>query len=166
MRRSTHRGSRIVGRGQRRKLIWGTTQVQTFNVPANTGHVFDLLSVLEVAGASTLGITIMRTHVRMQINLGASGDFLQIGLLIGRDADVGLAVPTPFNEPELDWMWDTVEFARASGAAIDSPFTVEYDVRSKRKMEELNQRYLLCVYNSAAAAHNVSYFVRTLVALP
>jgi hypothetical protein len=41
-----------------------------------------------------------------------------------------------------------------------------FDVRSKRKIEELNEQYTLAITNAGANTIGLSWFVRTLLALP
>jgi len=60
------RTARPVGR-QRRKLVWCTFGVQSFAMAATSAKSFNLLGNFEIAGASTLGMTIIRTHARLQI---------------------------------------------------------------------------------------------------
>jgi hypothetical protein len=157
------RSAVAVGRrgGAKRRHAWCTAGVQTFLTPAATSHSVDLLANFELAGASTLGCTIVRTHLRIFPDLSATaGEYWQFGLIIGRDTDVGTANPNVNAEPELDWMYDN----------IVAPFAetdwFEVDLRSKRKMTQMGQRYILNFYNSGAASHTFRWFARTLVALP
>jgi len=95
-----------------------------------------------------------------------TAEYFQVGLIVGRDADVGAATPAIQNEPGLDWMLNWVEFPSYSGATVDVQHTRTFDLRSKRRMHELNQRYLLTVFNSGVAGHTVYWHARTLVAMP
>jgi hypothetical protein len=134
-----------------------------------TSHNFDLLSSFEAAGASTLGVTIMRTHMTFSYHSTQATGLADwnVGLLVGRDSDVTTPAGTnPVVETELDWMLLTAEFSKWNGGTENTFTQGSYDVRSKRKMEEMQQRYMLCLYNTGAAGAQWTYFARTLVALP
>ena len=154
-----------VRRQARRKLVWCETN-QVVTIAAAAFSNLNLLAQFSVAGASTLGITTMRTIVRIQVeNWAAVGDDIQAGLLVGRLADVGVATNLAAT-PELDWAYHTELFPSASGAAISVAQVFDWDVRAKRKVQELDQVYLLCMANGSAASKTMQVFVRTLVALP
>jgi hypothetical protein len=98
----------------------------------------------------------------------ATTDQYRIGLIIGRNTDVGVNIAgqqDPAN-PELDWMHIDRVIPTASGATVDSTQHWVIDNHSKRKMQELNQAYLLCLQQNAAAARTFNLYCRTLIALP
>ena len=152
----------------RRELVWATTD-QTVNIPAGQISDLNLLAALSVAGSSLLGVTVIRTHVHIAIQTGlAAGVGWRFGLIIGRNTDVGVNVAgqqDPSN-PELDWMYLDRVYGTFSGATADAQRLFEVDLRAKRRMQELNQAYLLCQTNTTAAAVNVAVWARTLLALP
>ncbi|ALE29541.1 hypothetical protein A0R81_gp1 [Lake Sarah-associated circular molecule 4] len=164
-----HRQAGLV-RSQRRKLVWATTD-QSVNIPAGQISNTNLAATLSVAGASLLGTTIMRTHLRIEMTSiagQATTDQYRIGLIVGRTSDVGINVAgqqDPSN-PELDWVHLDRVIPTASGATVDSTQHWVLDNRSKRKMQELNQAYLLCLQQNAAAARTFNIFARVLFALP
>jgi hypothetical protein len=168
--RSTHRAhSRPVT--QRRKLVWATSTQSALSVGAGLNRPVDLLANFELAGASTLGVTIMRTHIRGAYSatqtVGTQLSSWTIGLIIGRDSDLTTpAVVSPATEPELDWMYLSQQWNDTSAAVYNASQPFVLDIRSKRKMEEMGQRYLFCLFNPGVAAADYSFFARTLVALP
>jgi hypothetical protein len=86
------------------------------------------------------------------------------GLLIGRETDVG-AVINLAGDLGQDWMYLTrLMPANAQGAIGQEMY--EIDLRAKRKVQELNQTMLWCLFNSTGAAITVNIFARVLVALP
>jgi len=132
----------------------------------------DLLAELEVAGASVLGVTIMRTHIRFTTafaNATAAGG-LTYGLLVDRKLDVGRNVgPNPISEHELDWMLLDKYFPNNSGGLTQATANdvVTIDNRSKRKMQELSQAYLFSILLSGTTdSATPRIWARTLVALP
>ena len=160
-----HRRTSPVRRGGRRQLVWALDDIN-LAIPAGGLTNLDLLSQLEVAGSSVLGATVMRTHLVIQHSFAAATDNLTFGLIIGRKADLGAGLgPNPVSAPGDDWMWLGRVPATASGAAIDVARVVEIDSRSKRKMQELQQAYLLQLFNGNAAISNTRIYCRTLVAL-
>ena len=130
-------------------------------------HTADLLTQLELAGVSHLGITIMRTHLRMQLtNITVPADAVPFGLVVGTAADIPTR-PDP-NAEFIDWMWQDRYMAfEVAGADVAHNPVVTIDSRSKRRMQEIDQRYLVCVKNlTASAAFAPRIYARTLVALP
>jgi len=179
MRRRSAVGRR--GTGQRRKLVWSDATGALSFAPADNS-VFDLLAPLRVAGASVLGATVMRTHVRM-FNTGPAitrGDQLVWGLLVGESQDVGLNIagaPNANAEPMLDWAMHPREYATLGydGTALGAydnghgPNKLIYDVRSKRKVQEMNQSWHLVMTQvtvGTAGSAAWLFHTRTLLALP
>jgi len=161
-----HRRSSFGHRGQRRKLVWSVFDGLVGPVPAGEAQGVDLLTQLKVAGASRLGATVMRTHVRFQAPFAASTDFYTAGLIVGRVTDV--AVPTladPGGQPELDWMWLERIFPEFS-PTLNAQVPVRIDAHSRRKMEELDQTYIFSISNGAAGSVTYPVYARTLIALP
>jgi len=151
---------------QRRKLVWATSD-NSVTIPAGQISNVNLLSALSVAGSSLLGITIIRTHLRLQMPQ-SNAEFRRIGLIVGRATDVGINVAgqqDPSN-PELDWMLLDRVGPSWSGATVDSQASMVYDLRAKRKMQELNQAYILALAPASAAANTIQIWARTLIALP
>jgi len=156
----------VVSRGTaRRKLVWATFN-NSFIIASTAHNAVDLLANLKVAGSSVLGGTVMRTHVSFGFQWGAVTDFWQIGLIVGRGSDIGTAQLDPNSNPGDDWMLNMQVFPHASGATVDAATCVTVDNRSKRKLEELDQTYLLSVHNGTAGSHAVQVYARSLVAMP
>src|SRR5882762_1484718 len=98
-----HRGSRArVAPAQRRKLVWATFD-NTIAVPAGppTNTTVDLISQFELAGASKLGITIMRTHMVLQLPFSVALRW-EIGLSVVRNTDIGTNRVNPNGDNDLD----------------------------------------------------------------
>jgi len=168
------RTSRQSHSASRRKLVWANTD-QTLAVAAN-GDVtnIDLLADYKTrAGASTAGITIIRTHFRFWVNSAVTaGDQFIWGLKID-DIDQVVAssaaatVISPANNPYLDWMLLMHEQARPTYGQRSSQNSNEYDLRAKRRMEQVQEAYLLSVEPVAVTTVplNLNVFARTLIAL-
>jgi len=162
-----NRRSSFGHRPQRRKLVWSVFDGLVGAVPAGDAQGVNLLTQLNVAGASRLGATVMRTHLRIQVPYTANTEFHTLGLVVGRPSDI--AVPTaadPANVPELDWMWLERLFPHSSGATVDANRTYTVDSHARRKLEELDQTYILSLSNGAAGAITYAVYCRTLLALP
>ena len=153
-------------RGQRRKLDWATFDT-TIPVPAGppTNSTVDLLNQFELAGASKLGVTIMRTHLQLQLPYAVAGRW-EVGLSVVRVTDIGTTRVNPNADNDLDWALFNCFYESYSGATIDARRDVTIDLRAKRKCQEMGQTWGLSLWNSTAAAQTVSAFCRTLVALP
>jgi len=166
--RSTHRA---VSRGtsRRRRLIWATIDT-TVPMAQGARNNVDLLGEIEVAGTTGVGITVMRTHVRMTFSGDAATGGLSYGLLVGRKLDVGPGVgPDPLADLGLKWAWlDRFFPTTTGGQVITASENIVIDDRAKRIVEEVDERWLLCLHNTntAVATTQVRVFARTLVALP
>jgi len=149
---------------------WSTTD-QSVTIPAGQTSDIDLLAPMEIVGSSIVGITIIRTHVRITWTVASLGDSYRIGLIIGRFEDVGINVPGQItsSDPDLDWMYLDRVYAdtEGAGATVDTTFTNTFDVKSKRRCQKLGQTYLLSLVNANAVSSTpCRVFARTLVALP
>jgi hypothetical protein len=156
------------GHSARRKLVWATAFGNSTVTNGATNNV-DLGASLEVAGSSLLGVTVIRTHIRINVRDWAStADQFTYGLIIGRTADIGVGNSNGINgaASELDWMLYDQMFPTSSAAVVDVTSQRMIDLRAKRKMDELGQRYLLSFSNNSAAVHSLSYIARVLFALP
>jgi len=120
----------------------------------------------------------MRTHGWVMPHGQAAGDLWWLGLRIGDlDEVTGAAtnnalVPNPRDNPGIDWMLDVRMDTDATGFVgplshsswVGQPF----DLKSKRRMHQVQQVYELVVYQEAVTtvAKNYDWFARTLLALP
>ena len=159
----------------RRKLVWATNSGAGIVVTPGTVLNPDLLSNLRTGGASVLGATVMRTHMRFSIQwetTSESGQQFQIGLTV---ADMDLITPTARITPaERGRDWALLDgFMPGTGLnsyANTGSFPAEgfiVDLRSKRKVQELNQTWVLAAtYVGGTTSISVSYWARTLLALP
>ena len=165
------RARRPIRSGNRRKLVWATSDTVAANIAAGANTAIDLLATsFELAGASTLGATVMRTHARISAaTANAQTADWRYGFIVTNSGFPGnaatLALYDPRANPELDWMLlDSLHDGEDVGIAGQGHRSV--DLRSKRKMQEMNQKYIMVINNGDAAAHLFSVFVRTLIALP
>ncbi len=160
-------------RANRRKLVWATKNVSLTQTAAGNVTNTDLLTDLKVAGASILGATIMRTHLVLSVSTTvAAGNDFYFALIVGESSDlVSNAASTaltldPLTSPELDWMWWEHPVA---APVFDQGGTniITRDIKSKRKIQELNQTYILSLKGGVAAGNVTTQVVtRTLLALP
>jgi len=119
-----------------------------------------------VAGASKLGATIMRTHFSGAYAPASVGGHATYGFIVGRNVDVAAALPNIVSDSELDWMLNTQLFPTTSGATVDASVPFHVDLRSKRKVEEMNSEYLFVWQPTDSGTSSLTGFVRTLLALP
>jgi len=166
------------GRRPHRKLIWAQrTASQAFTANAQWTN-FDLLQEYKGAtGASSVGVTIIRTHLWVLPHAPAAGDTYWVGLHIGdlNDATANTTnafVANPHDDPYIDWMWAAkyeydVNLRTPTTLAGDWAGTV-IDLRARRKMDEVQSAYLLTVYQDTVGTVAKTYdiFARTLIALP
>ena len=157
--------------GQRRKLVWATKDIFLSPTAAGQTANLDMLSDLRVAGASILGATVMRTHLQLSaFGTVTAGNNFYFGLRVGNNNEVQAftadttLMADPANQPELDWMW--WEHAQAAPVYDQGGTNILIrDIKAKRKVQELDQTYLLCLY-SGTGFNSLQVSARTLVALP
>ena len=154
-------------RSQRRKLVWASLD-QNVVLAANANTTLNMLGQFQgIAGASTLGITIIRTHLLIgaQGTAPIAGDTLRVGLQVCRLSDIGAASILNAGDLEGDWMLLTrVPFVVGENeGALNGLMT--WDIKAKRKMEELDQAYGLCL-TALNSGRTLQVWARTLIALP
>ena len=169
-RRMYHHSAAIV-RSQRRKLVW-LTNIQSQVTITSGSHLglVDLTSAFRSAGASTIGTTIMRTHgvIEVSYNTADTGPSITVGYLVTTNtASAGI---DPNAQLEDDWMlWKFLPPPLSpSGIIIGTSLLCAYeiDLRAKRKMHEMGQQYLFCVFNGGSMSVTISAAHRVLLAMP
>ena len=153
----------------RRVRVWDTLDQLTTSLGAGASANYSLFPNF-TSLASTLGMTAVRTHVRVTPVSAAPvlGDSLQIGVVVGRASD--LADPTTAGQittaqQDLDWAFlnrYTASPTLGEGGSND----IVLDLKSKRKVPELNQVWMISIRNQFAAAAQFRIFARTLYLLP
>lgn len=156
-------------RSDRRKFIWA----RVFDSTSITGDAVgtDLLSEFETAyGAQLIGCTITRirgyffawgsnttaeAQDAFRMGIRVTSGFLELNPL---DQD-----NSPWNDDWADWMaWEPyVTVPALAGAELLGPDTLvarQIDVRSKRRLDELNQR-LVMLYGGNPAAPTITWGV-------
>ena len=167
------------GRGTRRKLVWAQRSVSVAATANNQYLNVDLLSEYKGAtGASSIGITIMRTHLWVLPHAPTAGDSIWLGLRIADLADVSAAfaasnalVSNPRDNAYVDWMFDQryVYDVNLRVPTMHTDFAgAMVDLRAKRRMEEVQEAYVLTVVQDSVTTVAKTYdgFARTLLALP
>lgn len=175
----SHRGTRHAARPQRRKLVWAQFSATVTYTAVNQYIVLDLLQTYKAAvGASTAGITIMRTHLTVgQTTAPAPAQSLWLGLrvddlaqVVAAPAAVSATNPNPRDNPYVDWMLSDQGVYDNEGqlGRANSPFQGwVIDNHSKRRMEEVQMAYLLTLVNdTGSATTSLHVFSRVLLALP
>ena len=112
----------------------------------------------------------MRTRGVISIDWtgAAVADRVDIGLLISTTDQIGVAAPADdlVSERGRDWLW-IARFQPNSGMGALGRETFTLDLKAKRKVQELNQNYMICYRHvTGAGTLSISPFLRTLVALP
>jgi hypothetical protein len=158
-------------RGPRRKLVWATVQQIPAGTLASGGKAnFDLLGNLETVGASVLGCTVIRTIV-LHTCSEATADTNQ-GMYVGLlHADVvNVTNIDPSTNFGADWSLLTVNGPPTAQqvyfSGTNTIWGQRYDIKAKRKIEELGEKYLLCFENAGSGQVSYTFFARTLIALP
>ncbi len=167
---------RRMGRN-RRKLVWART-FTTLTVTANNSVTnIDLLQAYKaVVGASSAGITIMRTRLDVYpTSTITNNDGFFIGLKVD-DLDQVVASSasalaiSPNGNPDSDWMFNSWFNALPTYNWQAANNGIHIDLRAKRRMEEVQQAYLLSIQPVGVAAGGLPLTLtvhsNVLIALP
>jgi len=157
---------------QRRKLVWAQTTLTDTAFAVATNRTTDLLAGLVAAGGSTQGCTIMRIHcsfVTTSVQAAVFGSRLVQGFAVR-----STTADNPVTAPFADWMLNATKYAGDNGAASVAAAAVNagtYDIRSKRKCDEVGQTLfhsMVWVLGAGGAETTASYQAqfRVLIALP
>jgi len=161
---------------QRRRTAWASFSSQQ-NLVAAAGRLnFDLLSAFETAGASLLGCTVGRTHIGLNIAFLAADAVPAVFMGVIRESEAlasasGLPDPSVAAQQEDDWSLlqyltpAMADSAYINGTALEAGWR-NIDIRSKRTLRQMGERYWLSITNVGGSNATVSVFVRTLVHLP
>jgi hypothetical protein len=181
---ATRRSSRTFRvRGPRRRLVWArqfNTAAGT-NIPANGSIFSDLLSdyVTQAGGDSLAGCTVMRIRGNLWSRpTGGLGSMVGWGIRKDDQASVtATATPQPYTTGRyMDWMargllvWDSY-LVPAAGTVVTPTImgnnqAAVIDVKSRRKVDELNESIFLCMQELTGNSVNIFIDLSLLVALP
>jgi hypothetical protein len=160
------------GRPQRRQLVWATDSLTATSIAAGAKlNQRDLLANLETPGAGILGATVIRTHSAWTFSWSTTdtAPALTVGYIVDDAPTVtNLDPSTAFSD---EWMLlVSLTPGNINRQMILNGTTLygghEIDLRSKRKLHQLNVKYFLAATNVGTAAVSVACFTRTLLALP
>jgi len=159
----------------RRRLTWCDYK-QIGLVVGASAHAanVDLLSQFKTAGGEVNGATVMRTHLHVwPTTTVTAADKVMLGLIVTGTNQVapsfalGVGFDNPQDSPYLDWMLADQWEARPNFNRLGSSNELAVDLRSKRKMLDLQDSLLLsAVAVTVTSALSVDIFCRTLIALP
>jgi hypothetical protein len=160
----------------RRRTIWIRTESGQQTLASATQTGFDLLTAGRIAGIGLVGCTVLRTHcsanfrtldtdTRPSVTLG----FIVYDQVQWQPATIP-AVLTEFN---LDWSLRHYLTPGTSPSAVLDPANAptgtiwgrDYDIRSRRRIHEIGDTYLLMLYNNGSATVTYSLSTAVLVAL-
>jgi len=156
-----------MARGPRRKLIWVTSSATSGAIAAAGNYSLDLIAGMRVAGASVLGATVVRTHLQVTaLNGAAAGNsFFWLGLKAADQVEITAGITLSASAYE-DWALLTACYTTFSGSAVDTSSCHPFDLRSKRKVQEMSETWGLFITNQTTVAQTYSVYARTLLALP
>ena len=163
--------SRRISAGPRRKTVWARSLSGTINVPAATFMPsIKLLDPLEVAGSSTLGVTVVRSHIRLALTSPTTDTrpSLVWGLLVFDEIVPNR--PNPSSDLNTDWMhWAFLDpsTSMTSFLATSTVFWGEtYDIKSQRRIHQLNDALFFTLQNQGSATLSVFVAASILLKLP
>ena len=153
---------------QRRRLEWATTSFALNAVASGAQAATDLLSNFVADGGSREGLTIMRTHIVGAFAAASTGGQGRVGLIVA-GLSAGQAAGgelDPVANPYEPWLIDSVVFPTTSGATVDASTPFHYDIRSKRKVQHVQETLWLVFHPTDSGTTSLAGLARVLVALP
>jgi len=148
--------------------VWATTDAVTSNLAVGATANVDLLA--DFVGIPTIGMTVVRTHLLL-VPLGtvALNDRVVFGIIAARLTDIadpaGAGLTTPLLT-DLDWrLWES-RTAAPTYNLMGSTNIIDVDLKSKTRLHEKNDRYMLSILNNATVATTFRVSCRTLTLLP
>jgi len=171
------RSRRPTGARARRRTVWAPVDTTITITAANAYSTINLLQLYEAQSglASTAGITIMRTHLRLAVTTAVtSGNNFYYGVIMGQADDLGGSPNVGAPKPGVDFfarwqIWEHlyVDDFNSFGDAGATALTKIIDLKSKRKMLALGDSYNLAVQVPASTfPMNFQVTGRVLIALP
>jgi hypothetical protein len=149
-----------------RRTVWSSINTTSQVIAAAATSNVDLLGPLDVAGGSVLGLTVVRTHLRIVVqNFAAAADEILVGTCVLPNEDVGTTVNRASNMGR-PWAFYNILVPAASGATVNAVADFDFDIKAMRRIPAPDASYLLCWMNNSAASKTVTYLARTLVKLP
>lgn len=162
----------------RRKLIWARQPAVDGNIPVGGTTQVDLLANFETLyGAQLIGCTVMRIRGKVSVASAVSAPATSaplpsvMGILVTNGTVIPGTVAGPIASPYEDWMmYDSAYLSHGSeliAPGLPSLALVEFDVKSMRKIDELQQRLLWVIQNHPGAPlRNFNLTTSVLLALP
>ena len=150
----------------RRRSAWATSATHNTAIAAAGGQVFDLLSTFTLASATaSMGVTVTRTLLSIRWEPTNLADFTTWGIIMS-NVNQEFDDIHPNLNPSLSWAFLHESFPLASATTPDAARVEQFDLRSRRRLGNMENRYVLSVFNPAGTPRNVSFYCRTLVLLP
>ena len=153
--------------------MWSTTLNSNLAIAAGVQATpIDLSADLVTAGVGSLGGTVVRTHMRISVSslIADTNPSIFYGVVIYDRSVVGVNVPAVATDFNIDWMIQNFLAPGAAKTAFINATNFLYgedvDLRSKRKLHEVNDRPFLVLQNSGSLACAVTVFTKMLIALP
>jgi hypothetical protein len=153
--------------------MWSTTfQAGTAIAAVTQLQPIDLAGDLVTAGVGVLGGTIMRTHIRLSVSSTAAdtNPGLQYGLVVFDRLQVSPTSPVVLTDLDIDWMIQNfLSPATARNGFLTATnylFGEDIDLRSRRRLHEVNDRPFLILRNNGSAGLTFSLMAKMLIALP
>jgi len=106
-------------------------------------------------------ITRIRGELTWSPDAAANAEFA-FGITVA-DPDTGFSVLQPDAHPHRDWMfiWDSFHLAASANTGV--PIKIPIDIRSKRKVRDMEDDLLLVTHNNGAQALHWTGFLRVLM---
>ena len=169
--------SRGAMRRGRRQVAWATNSVSNQSLAAGTAITpVDLLSGLEVGGASILRSTVIRNHLWLSLSAGDTDTNPSVisGIIVwdktALSATTGPNVSSDFYVPWLHLReLSPGTTPNTTPTPINAPtgvlYGMEYDIKAKRKLLQMNDSLFFLLRNQGSQNISYSFFCRTLIAL-
>jgi len=153
--------------------MWSTTQVNNTLIASGAQNVpIDLALDLVTAGVGVLGGTLVRTHLGLSLAapIADGNPGVTYGIVVYDKAHVTVNQPSITSDVNIDWMIEKLCTPGTSDQSMTSSssflFGTQLDLRSKRRLHEVDDRPFLVILNNGTMSVTFSVFAKCLFALP
>jgi len=123
-----------------------------------------------------VGGTVVRIHVWLSLTAAVADTTPSMvwGIVVWDKSGLGVTTANPNSDFYIDWMMHREispgtspnSYGYPPGAVTTTLYGLEYDIKARRRLHEMNDTPVMCLFNQGSATADYSWFIRTAVMLP
>lgn len=150
-----------------RRRLWITSTADTASVTTGQTNAISLYPGFG-QGATDAGFTFVKSIINLvPSTTPALGDFVQVGIVKGRNSDLGVNIANGMSVAQVDQPWLFLyKYVENSGLSPGGGNGISIRAHGLRRISNAQEEMLLCYTSGFTAALVFHTFIRTLVLLP